>query len=143
MDPSKHGDQLRMAAPLNHQPSFLRMSTIAIILLLLLGVLGFLGIRNEYNYRQAQQLAAAGEYRQAAQQFQKFSSAHYKDSDAWFHYCQAQISCEKGHFLDAARQMDKAIFRHLNPEQKAEMDAFRSELRQKQQTAQKRLADSK
>ncbi len=121
-------DKLRMAAPLSHQPIFLRATLLIPILLVVLLLVFAKDASVSFKYRKAEKLAAEGEYRQAATVFASIKKDYYKDTEGWEHYCKARIELEKGHARNAKLEMDRAFFHHLDDETAAQMDAFRKEL---------------
>lgn len=131
MDHSK----LRMAAPLERQPIVFRAAILLPFLLLILLILFAKDTVVAFKYHRAEDLAAAGEYQQAATEFASLQKHYYKDTEAWEHYCRARLALQKGHLLDAKREMDRAFFHHLDEETAQQIEAFRKELAQMQPPA--------
>lgn len=122
-------DKMRGAAPLDRQPVHIRIGPAMLLaVLLILGIFLGMDAKTAFSYHRAEQMALAGEYIEASQQFGKLAAKHYKDSEAWQYYCRAQINLANGQPGEARRLMDKAFFHHLDEEEKAVIEDFRKNL---------------
>ncbi len=122
-------EHLRAAAPLNRQPARIRIGPAMLFAALAVALLLFLlDGKTALQYRRAEKAAMAGNFEQARQSFGRLASRHYKDAEAWQHYCMANIALENGRPGEARRLMNKAFFHHLNEEQAAFISDFRKSL---------------
>lgn len=103
---------------------------IAFFILMLLFTL-FPNMKARMDYNKAAKMVDAGEYQSALDMFHELEHLHFKDTDAYIHYCSAHLQFDQGDLEGAGENMIWASFSYLSPEREAAVDQFRQQLSDK------------
>lgn len=92
-------------------------------------------VKQEKIYYDAIALVEDGSYDEAKTLFQSIETQSYRDAWAFQCLCDALMSYENGHILDAHDSIDGVSFHNLSPEQQKALDAFKETLEQEYEVA--------
>ena len=91
----------------------------------------FPNVKARMDYNKAAKMVDAGDYESALDAFRNLEHLHFKDTDAYIHYCTARLQFEQGDLEGAGDNMIWASFSFLSPEREAAIEQFRQQLADK------------
>ncbi len=81
-------------------------------------------LTSRHQYSKAEKLVDAGQYQEALDLFTQLESLHFRDTDAYLHYCRARLHYEAGELDAAADDLIFAEFRFQSEERAAAVQEF-------------------